>query len=611
MHLTKALAVCALPIAATSWLAAATAQAADTCRIGIFATMDVTMVGLQPVVGGTINGKPVRLLADSGAFFSMLNSDAAQRLGVKLGLLPIGMGIRGVAGEDRQAHLGTADTFTLDGLKIPPLHKVEFVVSGGRFGQGVDGLIGQNVLRIADIEYDLANGKINLIKATDCGDKPLAYWSPGGTVAELSYDETTPAYPHLVAKAKLNGHSIRILFDTGAAVSGLGVRAAHYAGFKRDDPATKPAGLTRGIGPREIDTWLARFEELDLGGEKIKNVQLRVADLDLPGNADMLLGADFFLSHHLYISKKLRKIWFTFNGGHVFDLSVSHNTRDEPAPDAAATPAGAPDGATSPTTADAGPALPVGDLRRRAAASVARGDLASAMSHLDAAIRQAPDDADTLYQRAQLRLRRGDADGAGADLDHLLQVAPRNIEALVMRARKRMEQDDFAGSDADFKAAMAAAPPESELQLQVASYYGTRGHYNEAITLLDDWIATRPDDDRMRTAHNNRCWERAVKNVELELALADCNAAVNMGKKEASLLDSRGLVWLRMARYDKAISDYDAAVSVNPKFAGSLFGLAIAESHAGQKGASARHQKEALAINPRVAESFKKMGLGP
>jgi tetratricopeptide (TPR) repeat protein len=594
MHLRKLLTRCALPAVAATCLGALPAFAAGTCEVGVFATMDATMVGLQPVVGGTINGKPVRLLADSGAFFSLISRDAADRLGMRMSLLPIGMAIRGVGGEDRQARLGTADEFTLDGLKVPPLRKVDFIVGSSRFGQGIDGLIGQNVLRIADIEYDLAKGKINLIKATDCGDKPLAYWSPGATVAELSYDETSPAEPHLIAKARLNGNTIRILFDTGAAVSSLGIRAASFAGFKRDDPATKPAGPTHGIGPRLIDTWLARFDELDLGGEKIRNVQLRVADLDLPSKADMVLGADFFLSHHLYISKKQRKIWFTFNGGHVFDLSVSHNTRDEPAADA-----------------DAAPPLSVGDLRLRAAASVARGDLASATADLDAAIRQAPDDTETLLQRLRLRLRRGNTSGADEDLEHLLQIAPNNVDALVLRGAKRMEEGNFAGSEADFKAALAAAPPESELQINIASFFGDNGHYAEEMALLDDFIAHRPDGEGMRRALNNRCWARAVKNVELDLALADCNAAMGKGKKFASDLDSRGLVWLRMAKYDKAIADYGDAVALNPKFASGLYGLAIAESRTGRKSASAQHQKQALAINAQVAENYKKMGLEP
>ena len=43
--------------------------------------------------------------------------------------------------------------------------------------------------------------------------------------------------------------------------------------------------------------------------------------LDLE-NADMLLGADFFLSHHVLVSNSQQKIYFTYNGGPVFMLNV-------------------------------------------------------------------------------------------------------------------------------------------------------------------------------------------------------------------------------------------------------------------------------------------------
>ena len=44
-----------------------------------------------------------------------------------------------------------------------------------------------------------------------------------------------------------------------------------------------------------------------------------VGDFDL-GNADMLLGIDFFLSHRIYVSKSQSKMFITYNGGPVFAL---------------------------------------------------------------------------------------------------------------------------------------------------------------------------------------------------------------------------------------------------------------------------------------------------
>ncbi len=48
--------------------------------------------------------------------------------------------------------------------------------------------------------------------------------------------------------------------------------------------------------------------------------KLRFGDLGLV-DADMLIGADFFLSHRIYVASKQRKVYFTFNGGPVFNLA--------------------------------------------------------------------------------------------------------------------------------------------------------------------------------------------------------------------------------------------------------------------------------------------------
>ena len=36
----------------------------------------------------------------------------------------------------------------------------------------------------------------------------------------------------------------------------------------------------------------------------------------------MLLGSDFFLAHHIYVAYSQDKVYFTYNGGPVFDLNA-------------------------------------------------------------------------------------------------------------------------------------------------------------------------------------------------------------------------------------------------------------------------------------------------
>jgi hypothetical protein len=45
----------------------------------------------------------------------------------------------------------------------------------------------------------------------------------------------------------------------------------------------------------------------------------------------MLLGADFFLSHRILISDSQKKVYFTYNGGPVFNVGKPVTASDTPA----------------------------------------------------------------------------------------------------------------------------------------------------------------------------------------------------------------------------------------------------------------------------------------
>src|SRR6185312_11333859 len=70
---------------------------------------------------------------------------------------------------------------------------------------------------------------------------------------------------------------------------------------------------------RPAATWSAPFDRVALGTEAVLHTRLRVTETSLAGN-DMLLGADFFLAHRIYVSRMQRRIYFTYNGGPVFRL---------------------------------------------------------------------------------------------------------------------------------------------------------------------------------------------------------------------------------------------------------------------------------------------------
>ncbi|MDP9007280.1 MAG: retropepsin-like domain-containing protein, partial [Pseudomonadota bacterium] len=203
------------------------------CKRSAF-NLPVTIQGSRPVIAAKFNGENVRLLVDSGAFFSMISSAAVEQFKLRTGMAPLGLVVRGIGGTTVPS-VATVKLFTLGNVDVP---NVEFLVSGNEVGaSGGVGLIGQNLLQRWDVEYDLANGMLRLMRDEDCHGVMLAYWvKPGESYTEINIPRPTPREPLTVGTAYINGVKIRVIFDTGASLSMLSMRAAERAGVKIDTP---------------------------------------------------------------------------------------------------------------------------------------------------------------------------------------------------------------------------------------------------------------------------------------------------------------------------------------------------------------------------------------
>jgi tetratricopeptide (TPR) repeat protein len=572
------------------------------CTLLRYAELPVTMVGLRPTVPITINGHEAQIIADSGAFFSSLSADSAAKFGLTKGAMPFGLEIRGVTGEAKVS-LATAKTVIID--KMP--HKnVDFLIDdGGSPEPGVVGLLGQNMIGVADTEFDLANGIIRLFTAKDCGKAGFAYWTTTQPYSVIDIVPTTPPAPHVKAWANLNGVRIRVELDTGSPTSTLTLAAAARAGVKRGGVGVVSGGRMSGFGSdSELDTWIGPFDSFKLGDEEIKRTRLRFSDIKLEGDADMLLGADFFLSHRIYVSHGQHKLYFTYNGGPVFDLTV------EPASASAPAPARPPDGDSAANTYSDMPTDAAG-YARRGAAFAARQDVAHAMADLGKAIAMDPKEPRYVYQRARLELAHGPADAAMADLDQTLKLKPDNVEARIARARLHLANGEKDASRQDLVAADGYSKDDVDMYLAIAVIEGESGFYREAMVPLDRWIDSHPRDGGRAEVLNMRCWYRALWGVEAEKALADCDAALKLKPGWPAYLDSRGLARVRLGDYDQAIADYTAALRRPPKQAWSLYGRGLAELKSGRKAEGEADIKAATAIDADLPGAAKALGLAP
>ena len=289
---------------------------------------------------------------------------------------------------------------------------------------------------------------------------------------------------HLFAQVQINGHAVRAMLDTGAETL-LSRHAAERVGINLNDPKVVASMTMSGVGTRGRKSWIARTQTISLGGETISNSPIRVIDNgDDWSDHDMLLGMDFFLSHHVLVSQGQHKVYLTYNGGPIFSATTEREigkmeTRGEGL--------GKAEDALEPKTAD--------QFAGRGSARLTRDDLPGAIADLTEAIRLAPARTDLLNDRASAYFRSGKADLGRKDIDAALAIAPRDHRLLTRRAQIELGKGDKARALVDTDAAAAAMPKGSLDVVAVAMLYERLGKADRALALLDPVIDLHRDDN--------------------------------------------------------------------------------------------------------------------
>lgn len=330
--------LCALAMGAMLIALGAGTGARAACQLQELAEINVVVKGSRFILPATIDGRPARMMLDSGAFSTSLFMDAAVRLGLK----PAPLSARSYgAGGAAALWLATAKSVSIGGLTARDMGM--FVIE--RNGMDADGLLGAPFMLQRDIEFDLPHGKIRFFQPKGCAGDQVVYWGQAYAVAPMLGD----AALSVVVPVKVNGVAIRAQMDTGSPSSVLTLGAAATAGLRPGAAGVNELEATRGIGPTEVKTYVGVFSAFSFGDETIRNSRLELADLFAPDreislgsnvprpvvdSPQMLLGADFFLSHRVYVAVSQRKVYVSYEGGPVFDTTTRvHRTTatDKPA----------------------------------------------------------------------------------------------------------------------------------------------------------------------------------------------------------------------------------------------------------------------------------------
>jgi hypothetical protein len=305
------------------WVAALPACAG--CVLGKVATLDVSLVGNELLVPGSVNGHDVEFVVDTGAE-TLLFPDRARSFGVNVGGL-IGQ-MYSAAGRETMVEQATIENFALGKWTGHNVSLPAVGIGKGFADERVIGLLGEDILSHFDVEIDIPHHLFALYQPQDCETANLAYWTDSYNVAD--FVRFNPEYPAIMVNGRIGDSPVLVELDTGAYRTVMSLEIARALGVGPGDPGVENLGPARGLNGQSAETWAGTFPSFTLDQEAIKPAKLAFFQFSRvePENgslirrrafdADMLLGIDFIRSHHLFISHSQRKLYFSYSGGKVF-----------------------------------------------------------------------------------------------------------------------------------------------------------------------------------------------------------------------------------------------------------------------------------------------------
>lgn len=233
-------------------------------------------------------------------------------------------------------------------------------------------------------------------------------------------------------------------------------------------------------------------------------------------------------------------------------------------------------------------------------------DKSGAISELNKIIELRPDAASYLWRAGLYNL--SDPKKAIEDIKAAQAIEPGSPVAIIALAKVLVQQRRFDEAVAAIDAGLPLQKVKADLLAEKAETLARAGRGQESLEIINKANLDKPGNPGLL---NSACWVRAIINAELERALKDCTKAIELSEEPANMLDSRGLVYTRMKRYDDAIADLDAVLRLNPAIAESLFVRGVAKSFKGATAEAKSDIHDALILDPSVEKRYAEIGVKP
>jgi predicted aspartyl protease len=300
-----------------------TARGEPTCQMQEIGELPVS-VGGEVTIDAQVNGKPVRMIVDTGSAGTLVSHPAAAQLGLVLRPIP-GVKMYGVGGGENGASARIKE------FKVANMVDRDFdmLVQGPNSLGEAQGVLGALFLMQADVEFDFPHKMMRFFRPKNCKGDQVVYWGSAYSVVPM----VGSSHARIEVAVLLNGKPVRAQMDTGAGTTTVTPAQAANAGVRLTSDGVSTARPLGGLGRARVQTYVAVFPSFSFGDETIHNAKITIADMfredkevtlgshiaadpvDFP---EMLLGDDFFRSHRVYVSLGQRKVYASYVGGPVF-----------------------------------------------------------------------------------------------------------------------------------------------------------------------------------------------------------------------------------------------------------------------------------------------------
>ena len=298
-------------LAAFVLLAVGLARPSGACEMARLAAVPLALADGRILLDVAVNGRAAIFQLDTGAARSLVTPEAVRRLDLARDRW-VSSTVGGIGGIERRS-LADTTSFTLGGIALhhrdasrDSMLTVATLAAPHAGGRTIDGLLGRDFLSAFDIELDVAARTVALWRVQGCTGRFL----PETGVWGGRYDAIAAVAAYgdaLVLLVRANGAVMRALPDTGASETLIAAPGMVRLGLV---PGVSVLSA-RGIGARSRPVAPMRLSSLQVGDRTTLDVPVLASNLHFFPIADMLLGADWFAKHRVWLSYATRQVFVT------------------------------------------------------------------------------------------------------------------------------------------------------------------------------------------------------------------------------------------------------------------------------------------------------------